>query len=106
MRALDLRHFTALGLCAFLFAASPVPADQIVDTGIPGGDGKTLLDSGKDPGTAGVEGGGAILVHDRECAKKTKGGEKLKDGKPNPAYEKCVHDKMKKAKKKRGAAPH
>jgi hypothetical protein len=106
MHTLNFRHFTAFGFAALLLSAPPLLADQTVDTGIPGGDGKALLDSGKNPDAAGVEGGGAILVHDQECAKKTKGGEKLKDGKPNPAYEKCVHDKMEKAKKKKGAASH
>jgi len=104
MRTLNFRHFTTFGLSAFLFAASPVLADQTVNTGIPGGDGKTLLDSGKEPGE--VPDQNAILVHDRDCAKRTKGGEKLKNGKPNPAYEKCVHDKIEKAKKKQDPVSH
>jgi hypothetical protein len=95
MQTLNLRRFALLASGALLFTAS-VLADQTVNTGIPGGDGKTLLESGKDPVPAP---GGAILVRDTDCAKKAH-GDRLKSGKPNPAYTKCVHEKLEKAKKK------
>ena len=76
-----------------LLGVSLASADQVLKT-FPNGDGKEILDSPVDPDT-----GGAI-IHDEECAKKTMKGERLNNGKVNPEYARCVHDKITKAKKK------
>ncbi|MBS1961264.1 MAG: hypothetical protein JST04_03530 [Bdellovibrionales bacterium] len=92
----NLKRFSLASLFALTFVvAGGAFADQTINTGIPGGDGKDLLNDPKNPADRPA---GALLVHDQECAKKTKSG-KLVAGQPNPAYEKCVHDKLEKAKK-------
>jgi hypothetical protein len=85
-------------LSILVLLSSPALADQVVQTGIPGGDGKALLEHSK-PEDAWGHTHGAILVHDRECSKKVNGEETLQNGKPNPEYVRCVHEKVEKAKK-------
>ena len=91
MQTSSFRHFAPFFL-GILISSGNVFADQVVQT-LPAGDGKAILDSPVNP-----DGGGAI-IRDDECAKKTGGG-KLKNGKANPDYERCVHEKIEKAKTK------
>lgn len=85
-----------LSFLATAFALSVTPsavADDVVKT-LPGGDGKELLESVTDPHS-----NSGAIIRDEECAKKTGGG-KLRNGKPNPEYERCVHEKIEKTRKK------
>ncbi len=96
MQTPPTRSWILLSLTSLLLTIGAAAADQTVNTGIPGGDGKELLTNPRDPD----QNGGAIVVRDEECAKKTMKGPRLNNGQPNPAYEKCVKDKLEKAKKK------
>ena len=83
-------------ITALFLSAGLASADQVVNTDIPGGDGKEIMDNPRDPDQP----TGAILVRDQECAKKTMKGALLNNGQPNPEYEACVKAKVEKAKKK------
>jgi hypothetical protein len=90
-KSLRFGLFTAflLGSCA----VGTSFADQVVKT-YPPGDGKELMEKTDTNGFA----GGAI-IRDKECAKKSAKDSALKQGEPSPVYEKCVKDKLERAKK-------
>ncbi len=98
MQTLNFRRFVLIAFGTLLASIASVSADQTVNTGISGGDGKELLANPRNE----MDDQRTIVIHDEECAKKTKGKSKgkLKDGQADPAYEACVHGKLEKAKKK------
>jgi hypothetical protein len=96
MQTSNFRRFVLLAFGTLLLSIVSGSADETVNTGIPGGDGKDLM-ANPNGEMADQQ---TIVIHDEECAKKSKGKGKLRDGKADPAYEACVHAKLEKAKKK------
>jgi hypothetical protein len=95
MQPFKLNRLVPFVFAALIASGSAAFADQVLKT-LPGGDGKDMLKSPVDP--VNVEGGGAI-IRDDECAGKV-GKVSLENGKPNPDYSRCVHDKIAKTRKK------